>query len=84
MSLRELLDLTDGNLSRHLTTLERAGYVQTEKTFEARKPRTWIRATPAWRKALAGEIAALGDIVKAADGVPARPRAARGRRQVTT
>ena len=84
VSLRSLLDLTDGNLSRHLSTLENAGYVKTEKTFEGRKPRTWISATPAGRKALAGEIAALRDIVKAADGVPARPQAARGRRPATT
>ncbi len=35
-------------------------------------------------KALAGEIAALRDIVKAADGVPARPQAARGPRQAAT
>jgi DNA-binding MarR family transcriptional regulator len=84
VSLRDLLDLTDGNLSRHLATLEKAGYVKTEKTFEGRKPRTWISATPAGRKALADEIAALRDIVKAADGAPARSRAATRRRPATT
>lgn len=80
VSLRELLDLTDGNLSRHLATLEKAGYVKTEKTFEDRKPRTWISATAAGRKALANEIAALRDIVKAADGTPPRASAAARRR----
>jgi DNA-binding MarR family transcriptional regulator len=78
VSLRELLDVTDGNLSRHLTTLESAGYVTIEKTFEGRRPRTWIAATPAGRKALAGEIAALREIVGDAE---ARPR--RGARAAT-
>ena len=75
VTLRELLDLTDGNLSRHLATLEAAGYITIEKAFEDRKPRTWIAATRAGRKALAAEIAALRDIVAAAE--PARrPRPA--------
>jgi DNA-binding MarR family transcriptional regulator len=67
VSLRALLDLTDGNLSRHLTTLENAGYIKLTKTFEGRKPRTWITATPAGRKALANELAALREIVGSAD-----------------
>ena len=67
VSLRELLDLTDGNLSRHLTTLENAGYVKLDKTYEGRRPRTWISATRAGRKALAAEIATLREIVAAAE-----------------
>jgi DNA-binding MarR family transcriptional regulator len=70
VSLRKLLDLTDGNLSRHLATLEDAGYVKVEKTFEGRKPRTWISATRAGRTALAREIAALREIVEAAGPAP--------------
>jgi DNA-binding MarR family transcriptional regulator len=78
VSLRDLLDVTDGNLSRHLTTLENAGYIAIEKTFEGRRPRTWIAATPAGRKALAEEIAALREIVSDADGrEPAAKRSAR-------
>ena len=48
------------------------------------KPRTWISATPAGRKALANEIAALRDIVKAADGTPARAPVAARRRPATS
>jgi DNA-binding MarR family transcriptional regulator len=70
VSLRDLLVLTDGNLSRHLTTLESAGYIKIEKTFEGRKPRTWISATKAGRKALAQEIATLREIVAAAGPAP--------------
>jgi DNA-binding MarR family transcriptional regulator len=74
VSLRDLLDLTDGNLSRHLATLEAAGYIKIEKTFEKRKPRTWISATRAGRSALASEIEALREIVAAAESGPARAR----------
>jgi DNA-binding MarR family transcriptional regulator len=73
VSLRGLLDLTDGNLSRHLTTLEAAGCVQIDKVFEGRKPRTWISATRAGRTALAAEIAALREIVAEADAKSNRP-----------
>jgi DNA-binding MarR family transcriptional regulator len=73
VSLRELLDLTDGNLSRHLTTLETAGYVSIDKTYEGRRPRTYVTITKAGRQALDEEIAALREIVAAAD---LRPRPA--------
>ena len=57
--LRESLRLTDGNLSRHLQVLESAGYVDVEKTFEGRRPRTWVSVTKEGRRALAAEITAL-------------------------
>ncbi len=49
--LRDLLDLTDGNLSAHLLRLEEAGYIRTRKTFVGRKPRTYIALTPRGRLA---------------------------------
>jgi DNA-binding MarR family transcriptional regulator len=73
VSLRDLLGLTDGNLSRHLATLEQAGYITIEKAFEDRKPRTWIAATKAGRKALAAELAALREIVGGAPAARPRP-----------
>ena len=66
--LRETLELTDGNLSSNIQTLEQAGLVAVEKTFEGRRPRTWVRATPAGRKALADEIAVLEGIVARVNG----------------
>jgi DNA-binding MarR family transcriptional regulator len=72
VTLRDLLDLTDGNLSRHLATLEQAGYITIEKAFEGRKPRTWIAATKTGRKALAAEIAALREIVGGTAPIPDR------------
>ena len=62
--LREALDLTPGNLSRHLTVLERAGMVEVEKGYEDRRPRTWVSITRKGRSALAAELDALTKIVR--------------------
>lgn len=62
--LRKLLKLTDGNLGAHLTKLEEAGYVKIEKTFIARKPKSFISATGRGRDAFAGHVAALKEIVE--------------------
>jgi DNA-binding MarR family transcriptional regulator len=50
--LKELLDITDGNLSVHARRLEEAGFVACEKSFVDRVPRTEFQLTPAGRKAL--------------------------------
>lgn len=62
--LQESLGLTDGNLSRHLQTLEAAGYVRIEKGYEGRRPRTWIRITKDGRRALTEEIDLLKQLVQ--------------------
>jgi DNA-binding MarR family transcriptional regulator len=62
--LREALDLTPGNLSRHLTVLEDAGLVNVEKGYEGRRPRTWIRITREGRSALAAELDVLAALVR--------------------
>ena len=43
-ALRDLLDVTDGNLGAHLVKLENEGYIAVTKTFVGRKPRTFFRA----------------------------------------
>lgn len=73
--LKDALSLTDGNLSRHLQVLEEAGYVRVDKTFEGRRPRTWISATKAGRAAFASEVAALRELIAGID----RPGKANGR-----
>jgi len=65
--LKDALNLTDGNLSRHVQVLEEAGYVQVRKTFEGRRPRTWISATRAGRAAFASEVAALLELIAGVD-----------------
>ena len=62
--LRKLLKVTDGNLGAHLNKLEEAGYIKIEKTFVARKPRTFITATGKGRDAFSEHIAALKEIVE--------------------
>jgi DNA-binding MarR family transcriptional regulator len=66
--LREALGLTDGNLSRHLQVLEQVGLVRVEKTFDGKRPRTWVSATSRGRKALAEEVAALRELISRVDG----------------
>lgn len=61
--LRDALELSDGNLSRHLQVLEKAGLVRIEKDLDGRRPRTWVRATKQGRTAFAAEIAALEDLI---------------------
>ncbi len=43
--LKNLLDLSDGNLGSHIRKLEDHGYVLVEKTFVGRKPKSYISAT---------------------------------------
>ena len=62
--LRKLLKVTDGNLGAHLTKLEDAGYIKSKKTFVARKPRTFVRATGKGRDAFTEHIAALKEIIR--------------------
>ncbi len=61
--LQETLELTAGNLSRHLQVLETAGLVSIEKGYEARRARTWITITRQGIKALHREVGALKQIV---------------------
>jgi DNA-binding MarR family transcriptional regulator len=61
--LKTKLALTDGNLGAHLITLEDAGYIAVEKTFVARKPKTFIALTAAGRRAFEGHVAALTAIL---------------------
>ena len=61
--LREALDLTGGNLSRHLAVLVEAGLLEMEKGYDGKRPKTWVGITPAGRRALADEITALRALV---------------------
>jgi DNA-binding MarR family transcriptional regulator len=61
--LRDMLGLTDGNLSAHLRVLEETTYVAVEKGFVGRRPRTWILATRAGRRAFEDHVAALEAII---------------------
>ena len=62
--LRALLGLTQGNLGTHLKKLEDAGYVEIEKEFVKRKPRTTCRLTAAGRQAFLEHVQRLENIAK--------------------
>lgn len=62
--LRDLLQVTDGNLGAHLRKLEEAGYITVNKTFVERKPRTYISATSEGRQAFQEHVAVLESILK--------------------
>ena len=62
--LKDKLQLTDGNLGAHLRALEDAGYLLVEKTFVERRPKTFIAASAAGRKAFAAHVSALQQILK--------------------
>jgi len=63
--LKALVGATEGNLGAHLNTLEQAGYVEVEKDFVAKKPRTRVRLANVGRRALENYIAYLREIVDA-------------------
>ena len=62
--LRDLLQVTDGNLGAHLRRLEEAGYISINKTFVDRKPRTFVAASEAGREVFQEHVKALEEILK--------------------
>jgi DNA-binding MarR family transcriptional regulator len=57
--LRVQLELTAGNLSKHLSVLEGAALIEVEKGYEGKRGRTWITLTAAGTTALEEEIRRL-------------------------
>ena len=64
VELKEVTGATDGNLSAHLTTLEKSGCVTIKKSFEGKRPKTTIDVTVAGRRALGEYMNALERILK--------------------
>ncbi|MDQ1421084.1 MAG: hypothetical protein QOJ52_3046 [Acidimicrobiaceae bacterium] len=63
--LRQLLELSDGNLSSHLGVLVEAGLVVLTKDRAGTRTRTWLALTGAGRQALRLEVESLDRIVRA-------------------
>ena len=57
--IREKAGATAGNLSVQLDKLSEAGYIDVEKSFVGKKPRTTCRITERGRKAMAAYVEAL-------------------------
>ena len=62
--LRDSLRMTDGNLTTHIRTLQEAGYVSVTKSFQNNRPLTTCSLTSAGRKAFAGYINLLEEILQ--------------------
>ena len=63
--LRELLDVSDGNLSTHARKLEAAGLLECEKSFQGRTPRTEYRITKSGKHALERHLAHMEALINA-------------------
>ena len=66
--LRDSVGLSDSTLSKALTTLEDAGYVEIRKAFVGKRPRTSARLTTSGRTAFDQHVLALQEIVARAGG----------------
>jgi DNA-binding MarR family transcriptional regulator len=65
--LKSMLKLTDGNLSAHSRTLEEAGYIIVEKSFQGRRPYTTMQLTVKGRKAFERYLKTLRQIIEHGD-----------------
>jgi DNA-binding MarR family transcriptional regulator len=65
--LRKVLDLTDGNLGRHLEVLEGAGLIIINKGYHGRRPRTRATITAEGRRALRRELASMRALMQRLD-----------------
>jgi DNA-binding MarR family transcriptional regulator len=63
-ALKELLDVTDGNLATHLKALEREKYISINKSFVDRKPNTRYKITERGRSAFRKHLDALEELIK--------------------
>ncbi|GER59960.1 winged helix-turn-helix domain-containing protein [Patiriisocius marinus] len=62
--LKELLDVTDGNLASHIKALEKEAYILVEKQFIGRKPNTRYSSTALGKKEFKKHIEALETLLR--------------------
>jgi DNA-binding MarR family transcriptional regulator len=62
--LKEMLQVTDGNLATHLVNLEENGFIKVHKGFIGKKTNTTYAITKAGEKAFAEHITALENMIK--------------------
>jgi DNA-binding MarR family transcriptional regulator len=63
-TLKEMLDVTDGNLASHLASLEKNEMISVEKSFVGRKPNTRYKATEKGKFAFKEHLAYLEKLLK--------------------
>ena len=62
--LRDALNMTDGNLTTHIRTLQEAGYVSVTKSFQKNRPLTSCSLTGVGKKAFTNYINLLDSIIQ--------------------
>jgi DNA-binding MarR family transcriptional regulator len=62
--LRDVLEMTDGNLTTHIRALQQEGYIAVAKSYQNNRPLTTCSLTVAGRKAFAEYISLLEKIVR--------------------
>lgn len=62
-TMRDLIEISDSLLSRYVTTLRKAGYVNVRKGFVGKRARTWLSLTNLGRKAFDAHVEILSEIV---------------------
>ena len=63
-SLKDLLQVTDGNLASHIKALEKEAYINVRKSFIGKKPNTQYAATKKGKDAFRKHLQALEDLIK--------------------
>lgn len=63
-TLKDYLELTDGNLASHLKGLESKGFIEVKKQFVGRKPKTSYRCTSGGKIAFRNHLNALENLIK--------------------
>ena len=63
-AMKQLMELTDGNLASHLKALESVGYIQSVKQFVGRKPNTQYSITDEGRECFKAHLDALEELFK--------------------
>jgi DNA-binding MarR family transcriptional regulator len=63
-TLKELLQVTDGNIASHITALEKFNYIEIRKQFIGKKPNTSYAVTKSGKKAFAEHLDALERLIK--------------------
>lgn len=63
-SLKDLLQVTDGNLASHIKALEKEEYIIVNKSFVGRKPNTRYSASPRGREAFKRHLQALENLIR--------------------
>jgi len=62
--LKDLLDITDGNMASHISGLEKLGYLKVTKQFIGKKPNTSYAATDSGKAAFAEHVKALEKLLQ--------------------